>query len=86
MFPFTGTLDLTSAPLVRGIHSVHISNTVAAAVVNFRNGSSTGAIFLQVQVAIGASQHVNFSRPVQFPKGVYVEVVSGTVVGSVQPG
>jgi hypothetical protein len=83
---FTGTIDLTAT--VKRVISFFVSETAgAAAVVNFRNGSSTGAIFQQVRlpaVTGGNSIHVVFAKPLLLPSGLYVEVVSGTLVGGVQ--
>lgn len=89
MHTFTTSRDLTSAPRVGSVLGFHVAETAgAAAVVRLRDGSVTGAIFSEVRlpsVTGGNSVHFAANRPMLFPKGLYVEV-SGTVVGSIQPG
>lgn len=88
MIPFSADLDLTTR--VFRVVGFHIAETAgAAAVVNLRNGSVTGDIFVQVRlpaIAGGNSIHHSFTTRAQFPKGLFVDVVSGTVVGAIQQG
>jgi len=79
----TGDVDLTTKP--KKLASWHFSNTVAAAVINLRNASVTGDIVVQIQLAIGTSASQAYSHPNEpfFPDGLFVDVVSGTIVGSV---
>lgn len=87
MHTFTADLNLTSAPLVRSIMGFHIAETAgAAAEVRLRDGGASGDIFVQVNLAADESRHVPFSRPVIFPAGVFVDVVSGSVQGGIVPG
>lgn len=54
-----------------------------AAVVNIRNqGVVTGAILLPVKLVASATAIVNFNEPLAVNGACYVEVNSGTVVGS----
>ncbi len=86
LFAVTGTVDLTGLGKGKRLASWHFSTTGAAAVINIRDGSVSATRYIQVQLAANTSASQAFmfanSRPV-FPNGVYVEVVSGTVVGSV---
>ena len=78
-------VDLTGTGKGKRITSWHFSNTTAAAVINIRDGSVTGTRYIQIQLAVAASAsqaYMQQSAPL-FPNGVFVEVVSGTVVGSV---
>ena len=79
----TADVDLTAK--AKKLASWHFSNTVAAAVINLRNASVTGDIVIQIQLAIGtsASQAYSHSNQPFFPDGLFVDVVSGTIVGSV---
>lgn len=76
--------DLTVAKGKR-LRSWHISNITAAAVINFRNGSVSGDIVAQIQLAIGtsASQAYDRGNELMFPQGLFVDHVSGTITGSV---
>ena len=78
----TTSVDLTAKG--RRLYSWHFRAT-AAAVINIRNGTVSGDIVVPINLAIttSASQSYNDPRGLTFPAGVYVEVVSGTVVGSV---
>lgn len=79
----TGSTDLTTKG--RAIASWHFRAT-AAAVVNIRNASVTGDIVIPINLALDTSDGQSYSVPGGcpiFPNGVYVQVVSGTVVGSV---
>jgi hypothetical protein len=57
----------------------------AAAVVNIRNASASGDIVIPLNIGLNVSASQAYPTPqgIVFPDGVYVEVVSGTVVGSV---
>jgi len=57
----------------------------AAAVVNLRNGGASGDIVVPINMAITTSASQAYPSPggKLFPLGVYVEVASGTIVGSV---
>jgi hypothetical protein len=87
---FSADKDLTSAPRVGSVIGWHVTETAgAAANVALRNGSVTGPIIVNIRlpaVAGGNSVHVALARPALFPKGLFVDVVSGTVIGSIQPG
>jgi hypothetical protein len=79
----TGSTDLTAGKPKR-LKSWHFRAT-AAAVINLRNKSVTGDIVVPINLAIttSASQAYPATNEPVFPDGLYVEVVSGTVVGSV---
>ena len=78
----TGTVDLTTKG--RRLASWSLRGT-AAAVVNLRDGGASGSIVVPINLANGttASQAYPTPQGILFPKGIYVEVVSGTVEGSV---
>lgn len=78
----TADTDLTTKG--RRLTAWHFRAT-AAAVVNIRNGSVTGDIVIPINLAIDTSASQTYSDPryQEFPDGVFVDVVSGTVVGSV---
>jgi hypothetical protein len=82
-FLVTADTDLTAKS--KRLASWHFSNSVAAAVINLRNGSVTGDIVAQIRLAIdtSASQAYALPRGLEFPAGLFVDVVTGTVVGSV---
>ena len=83
-FLVTADTDLTAAGKPRYLRSWHFSNTVAAGVINLRNGSVTGPIYAQIQLAIGTSASQSYDSPgVCFEAGCFVDVVTGTIVGSV---
>ena len=79
----TADTDLTTKP--KRLASWHFRAT-AAAVVNFRNGSVSGDIVIPINIPLdgsaGQGYHVPEGAPL-FPLGLFVDVVSGTVVGSV---
>ncbi len=57
----------------------------AAAVVNFRNGTATGDILWPLNLAADEAAGIILGRSddaIACPDGVYVEVVSGSVVGT----
>ena len=82
-FLVTADTDLTAKP--KRLASWHFSNTVAAAVINLRNGSVSGDIVAQIQLAVNtsASQAYDLPTGLAFPLGLFVDVVTGTIVGSV---
>jgi hypothetical protein len=64
----------------------HFSNSGAAAVINLREGSATGDIIVPIQLAATTSASQAYNVPdgcPTFSLGCYVQVVSGTIVGSV---
>lgn len=81
-FAITASTDLTTKP--KRLMHWSFSSTVAAGVINLRDGGVAGTIFARVNVAIGDSKHLALTTPgVVFPSGLYVEVTAGTVVGGV---
>ena len=54
----------------------------AAAVVNFRIGSVTGDIIAPLALAADESATISYGNTVSTPTGVYVQVVSGAIAGS----
>ena len=87
LYAVTASVDLTGAGKGKRVASWHFSNTGAAAVINIRDGSVSGTRYIQIQLAAtttSASQAYSLpgGAPL-FPAGVYVEVVSGTIIGSV---
>ena len=56
-----------------------------AAVVNFRSGSATGDILWPLNLAASEAAGIVFDSgddAIESPDGVYVEVVSGSIVGT----
>lgn len=89
LFAVAGTgpvnVDLTGTGKGKRICSWHFSNITAAAVINIRDGSASATRYIQIQLAVGASASQAYgqqSAPL-FPNGVFIEIVSGTIVGSV---
>lgn len=78
-------VDLTGLNKGKRICSWHFSNVTAAAVINMRDGSVTGTRYIQIQLAIGSSASQAYSQQSAplFPNGVFIEIVTGTIVGSV---
>lgn len=78
----TTSVDLTAKG--KRLYSWHFRAT-AAAVINIRNASVSGDIVIPINLAVdtSASQAYDGQRGLAFPAGVYVQVVSGTVLGSV---
>jgi hypothetical protein len=89
MHVFSADTDLTDAPKVTKVTGFHITETAgAAASVKLRNGSATGTVFVDVRlpaVVGGNSIHFAADRPLIFNKGLYVDVVTGTVTGTIVP-
>lgn len=57
----------------------------AAAVVNFRNGTATGDMLWPLNLAADEAAGIllpSGDDAIESPAGVYVEVVSGTIVGT----
>ena len=81
----TGPVNVDLSTKGRRVGAWHFSNITAAAVINLRNGTVGGAIYAQIQLAAPASASQAYSMPpgLLFPAGVFVEIVSGTVTGSV---
>jgi hypothetical protein len=85
----TASTDLTG--LKQGasrVASWHFSNTGVAATIRLRDGGASGSIVAVINLGVGSTTPVSaalsYSYPfLRFPAGLYVEVVSGTVVGSV---
>lgn len=61
--------------LLRGWHL----SASATAVVDFCNGAAGTPIF-QVQVPASTSASQSYSRPLCFPNGLHVKLVSGTLI------
>lgn len=78
-------VDLTGIGKGKRVISWHFSNVTAAAVINLRDGSASATRYIQIQLPINsfASQAYGQQAAPLFPNGVFVEIVSGTIVGSV---
>lgn len=76
-------LDLTSKG--KRLASWHMSSAAATVTVNLRNGSASGDIVAQIQLAANTSASQAYSMPtgLLFPNGLFVDWVTGTVTGSV---
>lgn len=80
----TGNTDLTTkGKRVLSWHFEENAVTPAAARVLLRNGSATGDVIVPIRLAASDSKGGDYSNGLGFPLGVFVEVVTGTVRGSV---
>lgn len=80
----TADTDLTTKG--KRLMSWHFAETAgAAAKIALRNASVTGDIVAQVNLAANGSSSQAYASPqyLVFPAGLFVDVLSGTVVGSV---
>lgn len=84
-YAVTDDIDLTAKG--KRLASWHFTETSDAAVaqVLLRNAGSGGDIVARINLAISGSKSQSFSAPqyLTFPGGLYVDVLSGSVVGSV---
>ena len=87
LFAVTGSTDLNGKG--KRVVSWHFANTGVAATINIRDGSVTATRYIQICLPVGSTTpeskalaYGQQSAPL-FPNGVYVEVLSGTIVGSV---
>lgn len=83
-FLVTADTDLTTKP--KRVNNWHFAETAAgAAVVLLRDGSVSGPIYARINLAASTSASQSYSHPEGwlFPNGLFVDVLSGTVVGSV---
>ena len=81
-FPVSATTDLTTKP--KRLTAWNFESTVAAGDIKLRDGGVGGPILLTIRCAIGDSKTEAYPLPgIFFPTGCYVQVVAGTVVGSV---
>jgi hypothetical protein len=74
--------DLTTKP--KRLANWHMKAT-SAAVVLLRNGSASGDIVVPIRIPTDASASMAYSMPdgLLFPGGLFVDWVSGAIVGSV---
>jgi hypothetical protein len=80
----TGSTDVTKK--IRYLNSFSFTEnagTPAAARVQLKNGSTSGDLLVDVQLAASGTTQRDFPKPLYFPLGVYVQVSAGTVRGSV---
>jgi hypothetical protein len=84
-YTVTADTDLTGAGKGRRLMSWHFAETAAApAQVLLRDGSVTGPIVARVNLAASSSASQSYKKPyLHFPAGLFVDVLAGTVVGSV---
>jgi len=82
---YTVTADTDLTTKGRRLAAWHFRTTVAAGEINIRNGSVTGDIVVPIFLAINTSASQAYAMPqgLEFPAGVFVDVVTGTIVGSV---
>lgn len=86
MFTFTDDLDLTGeVKRISGFHVAEDAATPAPNTVLLRNGSSTGDIIVQIELAADESKHFAANRALLFPSGLFVEVTGGLVQGLIVP-
>lgn len=81
----TATVDLTAKG--RRVHAWNLAENAgspAAARVLLRDGGASGAIVADIRLPASDSKHAAYgTRGLTFTAGVYVEVATGTVRGSV---
>lgn len=80
----TADIDLTAKP--KRLMNWHFAETAAAvAQVLLRNGSVSGDIVARINLAASTSASQAYSGPdyLFFPAGLFVDVLAGTIVGSV---
>ena len=81
-FLVTADTDLTAKP--KRLFNWHFAETAAAvAQVALKNGGTGGDIVARINLAASTSASQSYDRPLLFPAGLYVDVLSGTIVGSV---
>jgi len=84
-FLVTADTDLTAK--LKRVSNWHFAETAAAvAQVLLRNGSASGDIYARINLAASTSASQAYPGPDywMFPQGLYVDVLAGTVVGSVE--
>lgn len=74
----TGNANHVSASALHGWSM----RATTAAVVNLRKASGSGDIVASVNIPLNETSNASFDRPLYIDGGVYVEVVSGAIVGS----
>jgi hypothetical protein len=79
----TGPVNVDLTTKGRRLASWQFSNITAAMVLNLRNGSVGGDIVARINLPVTTSASQSYDTPLIFPLGVFVEIVTGTVVGSV---
>ncbi|KQR97709.1 MAG: hypothetical protein J0I33_07845 [Microbacterium ginsengisoli] len=80
-----GSADLTTK--MRYISSYTFTEnagTPAAARVVIRDGSASGPVIIDEPIVAGGVAKGDLSKPVFCPSGVYVQVTTGTVRGSIR--
>lgn len=83
-YTVTADTDLTALGKPKSLRAWSFESTVAAGDIKLRNGSVTGDIYVTIRVAVGDSKAQEYSHPgIIFPLGCFVDVVAGTIVGSV---
>lgn len=82
----TADTDLTGLGKGKRLAAWHFDCTVAAGEILLRNGSVSGDIVIPIRIATNASAGQAYSGPeyILFPQGLFVDVVSGTIRGSVE--
>ena len=83
---YTVTADTDLTTKGKRLMSWHFAETAAAAAqLLLRNGGASGDIVARINLAASTSASQAYPAPhyLVFPSGLYVDVVSGTIVGSV---
>ena len=80
----TADTDLTAGKPKRLMNWAFAETAAAAAQVLLRNGSASGDIYARINLAASTSATQAYPGPGGwlFPGGLYVDVLSGTIVGS----
>jgi hypothetical protein len=84
----TTSTDLTASGFGKRVTSWSFQNTGTAATIELRDGSATGTPYITIPLAIGsttptfAALAYGKDCPL-FPRGLYVKVTGGAIVGSV---
>lgn len=82
--PFTG--NLPAQRKIRTVHRIDVTENAgspAVARVQLKDTDANGVLYCDIRIAAGDSKHIAFDPPLQFNNGLYIQVSTGTVRGSV---
>lgn len=74
----------TNNPTVQELHGFSFRETtgVADAVLRLRSGSASGTVLFTVSLQASESASLSLTKPIKSSDGVYVQLASGTVEGT----
>lgn len=83
--PFTG--NLPAQRRIRTVHRIDVAENAASpgaeARIQLKDTDSNGMLYADIRIKAGESRHIDFTTPLRFPNGVYLQVSAGTVRGSI---